>query len=61
MGTMMVVVVSPYGQFDAGLMQCAEQRVIHAVESDPPKGRKRIEWKLLTDLEVAGCDEAVEK
>jgi hypothetical protein len=35
--------------------------VIHAVEPNPPAGRKRIEWKLLTDLEVNNCDEAVEK
>jgi hypothetical protein len=35
--------------------------VIHAVEPNPPTGRKRIEWKLLTDLPVETCDEAVEK
>jgi len=35
--------------------------VIHAVEPSAPKGRKRIEWKLLTDLPVASCAEAVEK
>ncbi|WP_244600724.1 hypothetical protein [Agrobacterium sp. LAD9] len=35
--------------------------VIHAVEPNPPAGRKRIEWKLLTDLEVNSCEEAVEK
>ncbi|WP_245372417.1 IS4 family transposase [Rhizobium leguminosarum] len=35
--------------------------VIHAVEPNPPAGRKRIEWKLLTDLEVNSCAEAVEK
>lgn len=35
--------------------------VIHAVEPDAPKGRKRIEWKLLTDLPVASGAEAVEK
>ncbi len=35
--------------------------VIHAVEPNPPAGRKRIEWKLLTDLEVHSCEEAVEK
>jgi hypothetical protein len=35
--------------------------VIHAVEPSAPKGRKRIEWKLLTDLPVETCDEAVEK
>jgi hypothetical protein len=35
--------------------------VIHAVEPTAPKGRKRIEWKLLTDLPVETCGEAVEK
>jgi hypothetical protein len=35
--------------------------VIHAVEPNAPKGRKRIEWKLLTDLPVSNCNEAVEK
>ncbi|MFD3264377.1 IS4 family transposase [Phenylobacterium ferrooxidans] len=35
--------------------------VIHAVEANAPKGRKRIEWKLLTDLPVESCAEAVEK
>jgi hypothetical protein len=35
--------------------------VIHAVEPSAPKGRKRIEWKLLTDLSVSSCAEAVEK
>ena len=35
--------------------------VIHAVEPNAPKGRKRIEWKLLTDLPVADRAEAVEK
>ena len=35
--------------------------VIHAVEPTAPKGRKRIEWKLLTDLPVGTCGEAVEK
>jgi len=35
--------------------------VIHAVEPSAPKGRKRIEWKLLTDLPVSNCAEAVEK
>ncbi len=35
--------------------------IIHAVEPSTPKGRKRIEWKLLTDLPVTSCAEAVEK
>jgi len=35
--------------------------VIHATEIDPPSGRKPIEWKLLTDLEVQNFEQAVEK
>jgi hypothetical protein len=38
-----------------------ELTVIHAVEQSVPKGRKRIEWKLLTDLPVSSCAEAGEK
>lgn len=38
-----------------------ELTVIHAVEPNPPAGRKRIEWKLLTDLEVENLDAAIEK
>jgi hypothetical protein len=35
--------------------------VIHAQEKNAPKGRERIDWKLLTDLPVRSCKEAVEK
>ena len=35
--------------------------VIHAVEPNVPKGRKRIEWKLLTDLPITSRADAVEK
>lgn len=35
--------------------------VIHAVEVDPPEGRKPIDWKLLTDLPVGSAAEAIEK
>jgi hypothetical protein len=35
--------------------------VIHAFEPTAPKGRKRLEWKLLTDIPVETCNEAVEK
>lgn len=35
--------------------------VIHASERDAPKGRKPIEWKLITDLPVHGRSEAIEK
>jgi hypothetical protein len=38
-----------------------ELTVIHAVEPNPPTGRKRIEWKLLTDLEVENLHDAIEK
>ena len=35
--------------------------VIHAHERGTPKGRERIEWKLLTDLPVTSRAEAIEK
>lgn len=35
--------------------------VIHAVEPSALKGRKRIEWKLLTDLPVTSRTDAIEK
>lgn len=35
--------------------------VIHATERGAPKGRKPIEWKLITDLPVRRRDEAIEK
>ena len=35
--------------------------VIHAQETGEPKGRDRIEWKLLTNLPVEGLEEAIEK
>jgi hypothetical protein len=35
--------------------------VIHASERGAPKGRKPIEWKLITDLPVCGRSEAIEK
>jgi transposase-like protein len=35
--------------------------VIHANERGTPKGRKPIEWKLITDLPVRGPSDAVEK
>ena len=35
--------------------------VIHAVERNAPKGRKPIEWKLITDLPVRSRTEAIEK
>lgn len=35
--------------------------VIHAVERGAPKGRKPIEWKLITDLQVRSRAEAIEK
>ena len=38
-----------------------ELTVIHAVERGAPKGRKPIEWKLLTDLAVRSRAEAIEK
>jgi hypothetical protein len=38
-----------------------ELTVIHAAERGAPKGRKPIEWKLITDLPVRGRAEAIEK
>lgn len=35
--------------------------VIHAQEKDAPKGREKIDWKLLTDLPVRSHNEATEK
>ena len=35
--------------------------VIHATERGAPKGRKPIDWKLITDLPVRGRAEAIEK
>lgn len=35
--------------------------VIYAEERGTPKGRERISWKLLTDLPVRSCEEAIEK
>jgi hypothetical protein len=35
--------------------------VIHATERGAPKGRKPIEWKLITDLPVRGRADAIEK
>lgn len=34
---------------------------IHAKERDKPKGREKINWKLLTDLPVRSCLDAIEK
>ena len=35
--------------------------VIHATETDTPKDREKIEWKLLTNLPVRSCLDAIEK
>lgn len=35
--------------------------VIHAAEKDAPKDREKIDWKLLTDLPVRSCLDAIEK
>ena len=34
---------------------------IHATETNIPKDRERIEWKLLTNLPVRSCLDAIEK
>ena len=33
--------------------------VIHATERDQPQDRDRIEWKLVTDLDVEGLEDAI--
>src|SRR5207253_7123426 len=38
-----------------------EVTVIHACEQSKPKNRKRIDWKLITDLPVRSLKDAVEK
>lgn len=38
-----------------------ELTVIHALERGKPKNRKRIEWKLITDLPVRSLKDAIEK
>src|SRR5207253_6418004 len=38
-----------------------EVTVIHAYEQSKPKNRKRIDWKLITDLPVRSLKDAVEK
>ncbi|MBM3845761.1 MAG: IS4 family transposase, partial [Verrucomicrobia bacterium] len=38
-----------------------EFTIIHAVETSKPKGRERIEWKLITNLPVNSLNEAREK
>ena len=35
--------------------------VIHATERGTPEGRSKIVWKLITDLPIYSCDDAVEK
>jgi len=35
--------------------------ILHATERNPPKGRKPIEWKLITDLAVRTRQDAIEK
>lgn len=38
-----------------------ELTVLHATERDPPRGRDRVDWKLITDLPIASRREAIEK
>jgi ribosomal protein S18 len=39
----------------------APRTVIHAEERETPRSRKKIEWKLITDLPVGSRQEAIEK
>lgn len=54
-----IEVLPPIGKQDRypGLMLT----VIYAQECEKPKGRERINWKLITDLPVESFDEALEK
>lgn len=54
-----IAVLPPIGKQNryAGL----DPTVIHASERGAPKGRKPIEWKLITDLPVRGRSDAIEK
>jgi len=35
--------------------------VLHATERNPPKGRDRVDWKLVTDLPIRSRKDAIEK
>ena len=35
--------------------------VLHATERNPPKGRDRVDWKLVTDLPIRSRQDAIEK
>jgi hypothetical protein len=54
-----IVVLPPIGKQKR--YPALELAVIHAAERGAPKGRKPIEWKLITDLPVRGRAEAIEK
>ena len=54
-----IVVLPPIGKQKR--YPALELTVIHATERGEPKGRKPIEWKLITDLPVRGRAEAIEK
>ncbi len=54
-----IVVLPPIGKQKR--YPALELAMIHAAERGAPKGRKPIEWKLITDLPVRGRAEAIEK
>ncbi|WP_247394880.1 IS4 family transposase [Bradyrhizobium sp. 35] len=54
-----IAVLPPIGKQNRYL--ALDLTVIHASERGAPKGRKPIEWKLITDLPVRGRSEAIEK
>jgi hypothetical protein len=54
-----IVVLPPIGKQKR--YPALELTVIHAAERGAPKGRKPIEWKLITDLPVQGRAQAIEK
>jgi hypothetical protein len=54
-----MTVLPPVGK--QGSYPALQLTVLHAQERDPPPGRPRIEWKLITDLPVKSRAEAIEK
>ncbi|MEX3968888.1 IS4 family transposase [Paraburkholderia sp. EG286B] len=54
-----MTVLPPVGK--QGSYPALQLTVLHAQERDPPPGRPRIEWKLITDLPVRSRAEAIEK
>lgn len=54
-----MTVLSPIGKQNR--YPALQMTVLHAQERNPPPGRPRIEWKLITNLPVSSRTEAIEK